>query len=134
MNEEKNKAFIREIFDSLNAGDPTLWIDRMSDDIVFSIIGTTKFSGVFNGKKDFLTRAMGVMQTLVEPGSASLRIENLIAEGDYVVMLAEGAARTRTGQDHNNTYAMIFTIKDDKIVEIKEFIDTALVDRIFGPA
>lgn len=134
MTAESNKAFIREIFDRLNAGDPTLWLDRMADDVVFSIIGTTKFSGVFNGKQDFLTRAMGVMQTLIVPGSASLHIEKLIAEDDHVVMLASGKAMTRSGQEHNNTYAMIFRIDGDKIIEVKEFIDTALVDRIFGPA
>lgn len=134
MSAESNKVFIREIFDRLNAGDPSLWLDRMSEDVVFSIIGSTKFSGVFNGKKDFLTRAMGVMQTLVEPGSTSLNIERLIAEDDYVVMLANGKAKTRSGKEHNNTYAMVFKIKDGSIVEVREYIDTALVDRVFGPA
>lgn len=134
MNEETNKAFVREIFDRLNAGDPSLWIERMSDDVVFTIIGTTKFSGVFHGKKDFLTRAMGAAQSEVEPGSASLEIEDMIAEGDQVVMLAHGKARTRSGKDHNNTYAFVFRIRDNQLVEVKEFIDTALVDRVFGPA
>jgi len=106
----------------------------MSDDIVFSIIGSTKVSGVFRGKQEFLTRAMGAMAAYVAPGSTTLQIENLIAEGDYVVMLAEGKSKTKSGQDHNNTYAMIFKIKDDMIIETKEFIDTALVDKVFGPA
>jgi uncharacterized protein len=130
LSSQDDKTFIREIFDELNRGNPALWLERMSDDVVFSIIGKTRFSGTFRG----IEKAMGPMQQLVVPGSVSLQIDDLIAEGGKVVMLARGAAKLRSGKEHNNTYAMVFTIAGGKIAEVKEYIDTALIDEVFGPA
>lgn len=126
------KSFIREIFDELGRGNPALWLERMADDVIFTIIGTTRFSGTFRGKQELVEKAMGPMQQLLVPGSVSLRIVDMIEEGDKVVMLARGAAKTRAGKEHNNSYAMIFTIVDEKIVEVMEYLDTALVDEVFG--
>ena len=134
LSSQDDKTFIRKIFDELNRGNPALWLERMSDDVVFSIIGKTRFSGTFRGKQELIEKAMGPMQQLVVPGSVSLQIDDLIAEDGKVVMLARGAAKLRSGKEHNNTYAMVFRIAGGKIVEVKEYIDTALIDEVFGPA
>lgn len=132
MSAENNKRFIEEIFTELSRGNPSLWLERMSDDVVFSIIGNTKFSGVFRGKQELIEKAMGPMQQLLVPGSVALEIKNLIADDAHVVMEARGRAKTKAGPEHNNTYAMIFRIANGKIVEVREYLDTALVDEVFG--
>ena len=57
-----------------------------------------------------------------------------MADGERAVVLSRGTARTKAGKDYNNTYAQVFTVRDGKIVSVREYMDTALVDAVFGSA
>ena len=58
---------------------------------------------------------------------------NFIAEGDYVVVEARGDNVTKSGVRYDNQYCMVWRIEDGKIKEIKEYCDSALVERVLGP-
>jgi len=58
---------------------------------------------------------------------------NFIAEGDYVVVEARGDNVTRSGLRYDNQYCMVWRIENGKIKEIKEYCDSALVERVLGP-
>lgn len=58
----------------------------------------------------------------------------MIADGERVVVLSRGSAKTRAGAPYNNTYAQLFTVREGRIVAVREYMDTALVDRVFGAA
>src|SRR5262245_14412579 len=63
-----------------------------ADDVRYTIIGTTKFSGTFNGKQELLSRAFTPLRAELEsPGS--MTSDNLIAEGDFVVQQGHGVGR-----------------------------------------
>ena len=62
----------------------------------------------------------------------SSTIDALIAEGDMVVALTKGQAETPDGTPYNNTYCQVIRIADGKIAEVTEYMDTALVDAVFG--
>ena len=51
---------------------------------------------------------------------------------DQVFVEAEGESRTQNGLDYNNRYGIVLRLKDGKIAEIREYMDTELVKRIFG--
>ena len=52
----------------------------------------------------------------------------IAAEGDRVVGLMEGGGPTKNGEEYNQTYCEIFTLKDSKIIELHAFFDTVLVE------
>ncbi len=58
---------------------------------------------------------------------------NFIAEGDYVVVEARGDNVTKTGVRYDNQYCMVWRIENGKIKQIKEYCDSALVERVLGP-
>ncbi len=58
---------------------------------------------------------------------------NFIADGDYVVVEARGDNVTKTGLRYDNQYCMVFRIENGKIKQIKEYCDSALVERVLGP-
>ena len=104
----------------------------MTDDVCWTLIGTTKFSGTMNGKQEIVEKLFKpIFAQLETPGSNV--IDNIIAEGDYVVVQQRGTGRrTKSGKDYNNTYCIVYKVADGKIKEITEYCDTELVTSAFG--
>ena len=64
----------------------------MSDDVRWTLIGSTKFSGTMNGKQEIIEKLFKpIFAQLETPGSNV--IDNIIAEGDYVVVQQRGTGR-----------------------------------------
>jgi ketosteroid isomerase-like protein len=103
----------------------------LADDIVWTNIGSTRFSGTFSGKQALLEQLLGPLFDQLKAGIRS-EIEGLTAEGDIVVAQTSGVAETLEGTPYNNTYCQVIRIADGRIAEVKEYFDTALVDKVFG--
>jgi ribosomal protein S18 acetylase RimI-like enzyme len=79
-----------------------------------------------------------VLQGLITPLTAALgsplqmHIEHLAADGDRVYMQARGTAALRSGAPYNNVYCLAFRFAGERVVELTEYLDTALVTRAFG--
>ena len=59
-------------------------------------------------------------------------IDDIIAEGDRVVVRGRGEFRTKAGKDYNNSYCFVLRLEEGRLVELREYLDTALVERVFG--
>jgi uncharacterized protein len=57
MSAAENKESIRNMWAEASKGNAEGFLGRFADDVRYTIIGTTKFSGTFNGKQDLLNRA-----------------------------------------------------------------------------
>ena len=62
----------------------------------------------------------------------SSQIERLTAESNIVVAQTSGTAETLDGTPYNNTYCQVIRIRDGKIADVKEYMDPALIDSVFG--
>jgi len=47
-----NKELIRNMFAELGKGNVQAFLGAMADDVRFTVMGTTRFSGTFNGKQE----------------------------------------------------------------------------------
>lgn len=127
----ENKQLIRRLYDELNDGNTQPFIERMADDIQWTVIGTTKFSGTIVGKQNVIDKLVSRVESrLDEPTVAT--IKNIIAEGDHVVVESSGKATTKTGKPYNNTYCEIYRFSNDKIQEVTIYLDTALIEAVLG--
>ena len=131
MSAVDNKQVITNMFAEISKGNAAAFLDVMADDIKYTLQGKTKFSGTMNGKQDVMTRLLGPLGAALESGIA-ITPYNFIAEGDYVVMLANGKATTKSGKPYNNSYCHVFKVVGGKVKEINEYLDTAMVDDAFG--
>jgi len=131
MGAAENKELIRNMFAELSKGNGQAFLDGMADDIRFTLIGTTKFSGTFNGKQEFVSKVLMPLSAQLEGGIA-MTIDNLVADGDYVAMQGRGQSNTKAGGTYNNTYCQVFRIADGKVQEVTEYLDTELVTKAFG--
>jgi uncharacterized protein len=131
MGTAENKQVITNMFAELAKGNGAAFVDTMADDVKYTLQGRTKFSGTMNGKNEVMAKLLGPLGAALE-GGITLTPYNFIAEGDHVVMLANGKATTKGGKSYNNSYCHVFRIAGGKVTEINEYLDTALVDEAFG--
>ena len=131
MGAAENKQLIQTMFAELSKGNAEAFLGNMADDVRFTIIGTTKYSGTFNGKQELISKLLGPLTSQLE-GGLTITPDNFIADGDYVAMQARGQSKTKTGKSYNNTYCQVFRIASGKVKEVVEYLDTELVTSAFG--
>lgn len=131
MGAAENKKVIEKMFAELSRGNGEGYLDGLADDVEFEVMGTTKYSGVFEGKQDVVARLLTPLMSQLE-GPLALTVDQLIAEGDTVVVIARGRSTTKTGKPYNNSYCQVFTMAGGKVKKIIEYLDTELVTQAFG--
>ncbi len=129
----ENKQVVIDFYEAGARGDMDACFALIADDITWRNIGSTKFSGTFEGKQALMENLLGPLFGQLKAGIAST-IDGLIAEGEMVVALTRGQAETHDGTPYNNTYCQVIRIADGKIAEVTEYMDTALIDAVFGKA
>ncbi len=131
MGAAENKKLIQDMFAELSKGNAPAFLNAMADDVRFTLIGTTKYSGTFNGKQELINKVLQPLTAQLE-GGLTITPENFIADGDFVAMQARGKSTTKSGKSYNNTYCQVFRIADGKVQEVTEYLDTELVTSAFG--
>jgi ketosteroid isomerase-like protein len=125
----ENKALVSSFFASGNRGDLERCLEIIDDRVVWTNIGTTKLSGRYVGKEALTTELLGPVFGRLKSGIRST-VDNMVAEGDFVVVQSRGQAETTEGRQYNNTYCHVFKIRDGKILEVTEYMDTELVSSV----
>ena len=130
MGAAENKQLVHDTFAALNAGNSEKFFSHLSDDIRWTIIGTTKYSHTYTGKADIVERLFTPLTAQLD-GFITNTILNTVAEGDYVVLQTQGKSQTKTGKSYNNTYCLVIQLQNSKIQQITEYLDTELVTTAF---
>ncbi len=60
--------------------------------------------------------------------------QQFIAQGDKVVTLGHYTAQTSVGGSLDSDFVMVFTVRNGKITEFQEFLDSAALNAAFTPA
>ena len=126
-----NKQVVLDFYEAGARGDMDACFALLADDVKWTNIGSTKFSGTYIGKQAITENLLGPLFSQLKAGIES-QIERLTAEGDFVVAQTSGTAETMDGTPYNNTYCQVIRICDGQIADVKEYMDTALIDSVFG--
>ena len=126
MTPRENKQLLQQIFGALEQGNGRPFVDSFADDVRWTVMGTTKWSRTYAGKKAVLDELLGPLrERLVDRVKVAAR--RILADDDCVVVEASGQATTKSGKPYNNTYCWIFRLDGGKVHEITEYLDTELV-------
>ena len=131
MGVAENKQVVQTFYDTAGRGDMKGCFDQLAEDVAWTNIGTTKYSGTYVGKDDLSTKLLGPVFGQLEGGLNST-IHNIIAEGEFVAVQLSGQAMTKSGRPYNNTYCHVFRVRDGKIREVTEYLDTELMSTVLA--
>ena len=126
-----NKQLLQQVFDELSRGNSRPFVEAMADDVVWTVMGRTQWSGSYHGKAKVLSELLGPLGArLAERYKANA--QRIIAEGPYVVVQARGEAVTKAGAPYNNEYCFIYRVENGSIKEVSEYLDTELLTSALG--
>ncbi len=131
MNPSENKNLMQRIFSGLSEGNSQLFFESMADDFCWTLTGTTKWSKTYSGKQAVIDKLIGPLRAKLE-GRIRTTARRFIADGEFVVVEAQGNNRTKTGAAYNNTYCYVFRLEGGKLKEMTEYFDTELVTSALG--
>lgn len=124
----ENKALVVEYFNRVMhaSQDP---LDLLSDSAQWWVPPSSPFGGLYEGK-DAIRRLISRGQALYDPESPfRVQIQSIVAEEDAVCAEVVIEARTRSGGAYRNDYHFAFRVREERIVEVKEYVDTLYVQR-----
>jgi hypothetical protein len=132
MSAAENKRMMRSVYEELEKGNGTPFVEALAPDVRWTIKGTTAWSRTWEGFDS-------VRRHLLDPLMSQFadryraRAVRVLADGDYVVIESRGDAITKTGKPYRNTYCYVCRVVDGKVKELTEYCDTELVTSALAP-
>jgi uncharacterized protein len=126
-----NKACLQRVFAALAEGDGAPFRDVLADDVAWTLTGTTRWSRTYRGKRAVLDELLAPLFARFGDRYTAIATR-LIAEDDLVVVEARGRVTTVDGRPYHNRYCYVCRFEGGKVVELVEYMDTALVDAVLS--
>lgn len=133
MNESQNTQVVQDAYAAFGRGDVQALLAQLDDSITWQPVtgaGThVPTAGLRKGKaavgEFFKTLAQSITFSAFEP-------REFVAQGDKVVALGHYSGKSiSTGRTFDADWVMIFTVKNGKVVDFKEFTDSAQLNAAF---
>lgn len=123
----QNKALVQSVFAETAKGNGRPFVDLLSDDVRWTIIGTTAWSRTYSGKRAVVKELLAPLNSQLG-GSNVITAKRFIAEDDFVVVEGKGHNRTASGKPYANSYCWVFRFHEGRAIELTEYTDTALIE------
>ncbi len=121
-----SETAVRAFFDTLNTGNlealrPLLKTATWKP-MVKNLTSAPSYSGdaIID---DFLQPVRGIFR----PGDPKVSIDVLVADDQAVAAETKGTGKLADGRDYDNRYAWFFRVRDGRIIEIHEYLDSLYV-------
>ncbi len=132
MSAAANKQLVQQVYADAANRSGTTFYDNLADDACWIVTGQYSWSQQFGGRDAIMNGLMGHFRSFFAERPRTVAF-NFIADGEYVAVEAQGDNVTKAGLRYDNQYCMVFRIENGKIKQIKEYCDSALVERVLGP-
>ena len=123
---EENKKIVESFFESLSSGTNS-YLDYYTNDSEVWTAGQNAIGGR-RTKAEIESFANGILSAF--PKGIRFEITSMIAEDDRVAAEVKGDAIHASGQIYQNEYHFLIRLKNNKIVELKEYMDTQLAAKV----
>ena len=127
------KEFVTRLFERWEQGDVQGLFDALSDDVRWTAIGHTPFSGAYTSKAEYLEKCYRPLTARLA-GPTRCRVRRIVAEGDTVVVQWSGETPTRSGRPYAQEYCWVVRVAGEAITEVHGYFDTAAVLELLRPS
>jgi ketosteroid isomerase-like protein len=121
---------VRDIFTNLATGNGSEFFSHVADQVDWTVEGTHPLAGHYCSKADFLAHTFEKLAKVLPQGT-QLQVQHTLVSGDWAVVELRSLASAQNGLRFDNRYCWVCRFSADKIVEVRAYLDSALVARLF---
>lgn len=131
MSIENNVETVKDFFVAIGSGDRDKVLTLAAEDIEWIIPGEDwPLAGTHRGHAglvEFFKTASGAMETSTEP-------REFVAMGDRVLVVGYATGRVKaTGKAFEDHFVFVITVRDGRLTNIREYVDTQALARASAP-
>jgi hypothetical protein len=128
---ENNRRIMTAVMNALAEGDSRPFVNAMDERFAWIMRGST-WAGEWRGKesvrRDLLRPLLDQFETVYTNTP-----RRIFADGDFVIVECKGNVMTKTGKRYDNDYCFVIEMRNGKMIELTEYLDTALVNEALEP-
>jgi uncharacterized protein len=133
MNTDPKSVVVRYV-EAARDGMSAVIRDSFAPDATWEYPGNLPLSGTYQGVDTIVDTFLAGAAQLMAPGTnVTIELVNVIADGDQVAAEWTSRATSRNGTAYRNRNAGIFTVRDGKIVSVREYTDTQHAAQVLFP-
>jgi ketosteroid isomerase-like protein len=107
------------------------FFERVSDSVSWT--WTHPLAGTYTSKQAFFDSTFAILGPWMRDG-LHLEVQNLHVAGDYTIAELQAIATTAEGVPFDNGYCWVCRFDGDLIVEVRAYLDSAMVAYVIGRA
>lgn len=132
MDPHPNAEIVRRAFESYASGDLDALAGAFTDDAVWHVPGTNRFSGLFAGRDVAMDRLRRMREAGVE---TTLEVHDVVANDDHAVALVHLHVRNADGQRYDQQQVQVWHMREGRCREYWAMNqDQAVLDLLIGPS
>src|SRR5918997_2718190 len=122
-------SYVKSLFANLENGKSGAFFEHVADDVEWTVMGTHPLAGTYHTKDDFISHTFARLDQILKEG-VLLRVTNILVEGDSAAVEMESLSTALNGKPFDNRYCWIVHFSEGTIVEVRAYLDSALVQRL----
>jgi uncharacterized protein len=129
---DRNRATVEELFERLEVMDVDGWVDAWAEDGVIELpFAPEGFPRRVEGKAAIRVYCRGISENFRAMRFSDLEIHDMLDPERFFVTY-EAEVDLAGGGTYQNLYAVLFGVRDGRVVELREYFDPIRVIRAFG--
>ncbi len=128
--ENQNEQLARAFFETMNTGDLERVRSMLHEQATWTMM-TNALPGpnARKGRNAIIDEFLGPVRGIFLEGP-KITVERIISQGPLLAVEAKGLGRMKNGKTYDNRYSFIIEIKDGKIFDLREYMDSAHVSTL----
>jgi uncharacterized protein len=122
-------SYVRSLFAKLEHGKSDAFFEHVADDVNWTVMGTHPLAGSYHTKSSFLAHTFARLNKILKEGVV-LRVTDVLVDGDSAAVEMESLSTALDGKPFDNRYCWIVHFSNGTIVEVRAYLDSALVQRL----
>jgi len=122
-------SYVRGLFANLEHGKSDAFFEHVADDVNWTVMGTHPLAGNYRTKSSFLAHTFARLNKILKEGVV-LRVTDVLVDGERAAVEMESLSTALDGKPFDNRYCWIVRFSNGTIVEVRAYLDSALVQRL----
>ena len=124
-----SKEYVENLINYLQIGENEKFFEKVADNVNWTVMGTHPLAGVYKTKQEFVYKTFIRLNKLLKE-QIIFKVNNIIVQEDYAVVEMISLSTALNGMPFNNTYCWIVKFEKEIIIEVRAYVDSALVQKV----